>query len=70
LPPQPVVERALQVADQLLLAAERYQGGARDQAAVALGEAGALPYLPEQHENPIRLPTTLNRTMQLEMSDE
>src|SRR6516162_8840537 len=46
---EPVVERALQVADQLLLAAERYQGGARDQAAVALGEAGALPYLPEQH---------------------
>src|SRR5262245_6542099 len=46
---EPVVERALQVADQLLLAAERYQGSARDQAAVALGEAGALPYLPEQH---------------------
>src|ERR1700724_3095045 len=46
---EPVVERALQVADQLLLAAERYQGGARDQAAVALGEAGTLPYLPEQH---------------------
>src|SRR6516162_4393992 len=46
---EPVVERALQVTDQLLLAAERYQGGARDQAAVALGEAGALPYLPEQH---------------------
>src|SRR5262245_41946542 len=46
---EPVVERALQVADQLLLAAERYQSGARDQAAVALGEAGALPYLPEQH---------------------
>jgi hypothetical protein len=46
---EPVVERALQVADQLLLAAERYQGGARDQAAVALGQAGTLPYLPEQH---------------------
>jgi len=35
---EPVVERTLQVADQLLLAAERYQGGARDQAAVALGQ--------------------------------
>jgi len=34
---EPVVERTLQVADQLLLAAERYQGGACDQAAVALG---------------------------------
>jgi hypothetical protein len=33
----------------LLLATERYQGGARDQAAVALGQAGTLPYLPEQH---------------------
>src|SRR5262245_2143467 len=30
---EPVVERTLQVADQLLLAAECYQGGARDQAA-------------------------------------
>jgi hypothetical protein len=46
---EPVVERTLQVADQLLLAAERYQGGARDQAAVALGQTGALPYFPEQH---------------------
>src|ERR1043166_1292317 len=46
---EPVVERALQVADQLLLAAERYQGGARDQAAIALGQAGTLPHLSEQH---------------------
>src|SRR5262245_66248483 len=46
---EPVVERALQVGDQLLLAAERYQGGAGNQAAVALGEAGGLPYLPERH---------------------
>src|SRR5262249_3904803 len=43
---EPVVERTLQVADQLLLAAECYQGGARDQAAVALGQTGALPYFP------------------------
>src|ERR1700748_3139777 len=46
---EPVVERTLQVADQLLLAAERYQGGTRDQAAVALGQTGAPPYFPEQH---------------------
>src|ERR1043166_1019325 len=44
-----VVEGALQMADQLFLAAERDQGGAGDQAAVALREARALPYLPEQH---------------------
>src|ERR1043166_2075095 len=47
---EPVVERALQVADQLFLAAERDERGAGDQAAVALGKARALPHLAE--ENP------------------
>ena len=38
-----IVERPLQMADQLLFATEGDQGSADDQAAVALGEAGPLP---------------------------
>src|ERR1700758_1064126 len=44
-----IVERPLQMADQLLFAAERDQGSANDQAAVALGEAGPLPNFAKQH---------------------
>src|SRR5689334_8490852 len=44
-----VVERALEMADLLLGAIERDQGGAGDQAAVALGKALALPDVAEQH---------------------
>ena len=43
-----VVERAVEMADQLPLAAERDQGRDDDQAAVALLQAGALPDLAEQ----------------------
>ncbi len=38
-----VVERAPEMTDQLLVAAERHQGRDRDQAAVALRQAGAFP---------------------------
>src|SRR5207244_10163488 len=38
-----------EMADQLLFAAERDQGSANDQAAVALGEAGSLPNFAKQH---------------------
>src|SRR5690348_13779484 len=44
-----VVECALEVADLLLGAVERDQGGACNQAAVALGKALALPDVAEQH---------------------
>src|SRR4029450_11400037 len=44
-----VVDGALEVADLLLGAIERHQGGAGDQAAVTLGEAGPLPDVAEQH---------------------
>src|SRR5579875_1347414 len=43
-----VVERPLQMADKLPLAAERDQGCAGDQAAVALGQPRAFPDLAEQ----------------------
>src|SRR6266496_547508 len=43
-----VVEGAIEMTDQLPLAAERDQGGDDDQAAVALLEAGALPNLAEE----------------------
>src|SRR6516162_3457823 len=43
-----IVERALQMADQLLFAAKRDQGRAGDQAAVPLGQLRALPNIPEQ----------------------
>src|SRR5579885_1195886 len=45
---QPVVERAFEMADQLLFAAERDQRGDDDQAAIALRELRALPDLAEQ----------------------
>src|ERR1044071_1200401 len=45
----PVVDGAFKVADQLLLAAERYQGGDDDQATIALRQASPLPNIPEQH---------------------
>src|SRR5436190_14360990 len=48
-PGHAIVERPLQMADQLPLAAECNQGSANDQAAVALGETGTLPHLAEQH---------------------
>src|SRR5215831_4682713 len=44
-----VIERALEMADELLFAAECDQGRAGDQAAVALGESRALPDFAEQH---------------------
>src|SRR5215510_15102326 len=44
-----VVERPLQMADELLFTAERDQGRAGDQAAVSLREAWPLPNLAEQH---------------------
>src|ERR1700746_3895239 len=44
-----VVERPLQMADELFFATERDQGRAGNQAAVALGEAGAFPNLAEQN---------------------
>src|SRR6516162_4751025 len=46
---QAVVERPPQMTHELAFAAERNQGRAGDQAAVALGETGPLPDLAEQH---------------------
>src|SRR5271167_1435423 len=46
---QAVVERPLQMADELPFAAERNQRRAGDQAAVALGETGTFPDLAEQN---------------------
>ncbi len=43
-----VVQRTSEMADLLLGAIERDQGGAGDQAAVALAKAGALPDVAEQ----------------------
>src|SRR3954471_12698260 len=45
----PVIQRAFEMADELLLAAERDQGGDNDQAAVALRQARPLPDIAEQH---------------------
>src|SRR4051794_16410651 len=44
-----VVDRAFEMAGELLLAAERDQGGDDDQAAVALRQARPLPDIAEQH---------------------
>src|SRR3984893_14322644 len=44
-----IIERPLQMADELLFAAEGDQGSADDQTAVALGEAGPLPNFAKQH---------------------
>src|SRR5829696_1732470 len=44
-----VVEGAFEMADQLLLPAERDQGRDHDQAAVALRQARTLPDIAEQH---------------------
>src|SRR6516162_2101394 len=46
---QAVVERTPQMTDELLLATERNQGSANDQAAVTLGETGTFPDLAEQN---------------------
>jgi hypothetical protein len=43
-----VLERPLKVERELVRPVEGDQGGDRDQAPVALGEAGPLPYLAEQ----------------------
>src|SRR3954453_8263733 len=45
----PIIERAFEVADELLLAAERDQRGDDNQAAVALRQARPLPDIAEQH---------------------
>src|SRR6516225_3871415 len=46
---EPIVERPLQMANELFLAAERDQGRAGNQAAVALRKAWTLPDFAEQH---------------------
>src|SRR3954470_16761391 len=45
----PIIQRAFEVADELLLAAERDQRGDDNQAAVALRQARPLPDIAEQH---------------------
>src|SRR2546426_4394802 len=44
----PVGERALEVAAELVAPAHGHQRGDRDEAAVALGQAGTLPHVPVQ----------------------
>ncbi len=44
-----IQERALEMAAELLAAIEGDEGRDRDQTAVALGEAGPLPDIAEQH---------------------
>src|SRR3954447_3455912 len=45
----PIIQRAFEMADELLLAAQRDQRGDDDQAAVALRQARPLPDIAEQH---------------------